>query len=77
MSRFNYVEFDEYAQAEQNSAKKIALNLEFLIESLGKGRSQHLALTNLEECYMWIGKAIRDKQIERNSIGDELERANP
>jgi hypothetical protein len=26
-----------------------------------------VVLTKLEEAYMWIGKAIRDEQIERNS----------
>lgn len=27
--------------------------------------TKSLAITKLEECYMWIGKAIRDEQIAR------------
>jgi hypothetical protein len=49
------------------------ISVESLIESLGKSRPQSLALTSLEECYMWIGKAIRDNQIERNGSATLLE----
>lgn len=66
MSRFDYVAYDSGAQADQAAAKEKATELETLINGLGKGRSQALAITALEECYMWIGKAIRDLQIERN-----------
>ena len=36
------------------------------ITKLYNGRSASLALTKLEEAYMWIGKQIRDDQIARN-----------
>ena len=40
-------------------------------------RTVALALTKLEECYMWIGKAIRDDQIERNGSAElQEERTN-
>jgi hypothetical protein len=29
--------------------------------------------TKLEEAYMWIGKAVRDDQIERNGSAELLE----
>lgn len=29
-------------------------------------RSRATAITKLEECYAWVGKAIRDEQIVRN-----------
>ncbi len=66
MSRFDYVAYDEEAVAEQMEAKKAAQDLEAVIERLAPGRAKALALTKLEECYMWIGKAIRDEQLERN-----------
>ena len=67
MSRFNYVKYDQESVQKQEEAKKICENLETLIESLGVGRPQALALTALEETYMWIGKAVRDNQVKRGS----------
>ena len=43
-----------------------------MINLLPEGRAKSLALTKLEECYMWIGKAIRDAQMKRNG-GAELQ----
>jgi hypothetical protein len=65
-NRFDYVKYDGYSITDQETAKALVQRLEALIETTGKGRSQSLALTSLEECYMWVGKAIRDSQIERN-----------
>lgn len=67
MSRFDYVKYDEYAEEYQKEAKRQVENLEeFLDETIKSPRAKALALTKLEECYMWIGKAIRDDQIARN-----------
>lgn len=66
MSRFDYVAYDSLAQGQQNYAKDAAQNFEAIINALGSGRAQSLALTKLEEVYMWVGKAIRDEQIKRN-----------
>jgi len=33
-------------------------------------RAKALAITKLEEVYMWIGKAIRDDQIKRNGSAE-------
>ena len=70
MSRFDYVAYDEQAQAQQLEAKEQVIVLESLIEDLKSPRARALALTKLEECYMWIGKAIRDDQIERNGSAE-------
>jgi hypothetical protein len=73
MSRFDYVRYDEYAQSEQAVAKDLVTKVETFILSLGVApRAKSIALTKLEEVYMWIGKAIRDDQIERND-GAELQ----
>lgn len=66
MSRFDYVEYDEFAARGQALAKAHCQKLETAIDNLSDGRAKSLALTSLEECYMWIGKAIRDNQIQRN-----------
>lgn len=70
MSRFDYVAYDQDAQARQAAAKRLATDLEtFINENLttaAAGRAKALALTKLEEVYMWIGKGIRDDQIARN-----------
>lgn len=72
-SRFDYVKYDEDSCALQGEAKDRAQELEEMIQSIPSSsgnvvRYKALALTTLEECYMWIGKAIRDDQIERNKV---------
>jgi hypothetical protein len=67
-NRFDYVQYDEYAQADQAEFKAAFIYLETLIENLTNGRAKSLALTASEEAYMWVGKAIRDEQIERNRL---------
>lgn len=71
--RFDYVKYDKHAQLDQNVFKHHVESLEKEIESrLPNGRGKALALTKLEEVYMWLGKAVRDEQVIRNN-GAELE----
>jgi len=66
VSRFDYVAYDPIAVDKQRAAKHYSQLLESCIMSnLPKGRARSLALTKLEEVYMWIGKAIRDDQVAR------------
>lgn len=76
MSRFDYVKYDAKAQHEQNTAKEICQVLEAHINTLAAGRATSLALTKLEEVYMWVGKAIRDEQIKRNGSAELQEERN-
>ena len=78
MSRFDYVKYDDKAVEMQNGVKYQVTELERFIESFCKSpRAKALALTKLEECYMWIGKAIRDDQIQRNGSAElQEERTN-
>lgn len=76
MSRFDYVKYDKDHTSMQLSAKSLCMQLETEIDSLDDGRPKSLALTKLEECYMWIGKAIRDDQVARGSGVDTPERSN-
>jgi hypothetical protein len=51
----------------QESFKSMVIDLEDAINCLlVSPRAKALALTKLEEVYMWIGKAIRDDQLDRN-----------
>jgi hypothetical protein len=78
MSRFDYVRYDESAFALQADFKHSVETLERHIEhGLKSPRAKALALTKLEEVYMWIGKAIRDDQLGR-TFSDQLqeERSN-
>lgn len=71
MSRFDYVAYDGPSRELQSWARHKVTELEKLIESisaLSSARSRALALTKLEECYMWIGKAIREDQLSRNGV---------
>lgn len=78
MSRFDYVKYDEESQRNQEQAKLLCDNVRAAIETnLKPGRASSLALTKIEECYMWIGKQIRDDQIARNGSAELQEcRAN-
>lgn len=69
MSRFDYIKYDGQSLNEQMKAKDLCIQMEAFINSLGYDRPVALALTRLEEVYMWIGKSIRDRQIERSAIG--------
>lgn len=64
--RFDYIKYDEIALAAQDGFKAMVSELETHIEaSIKCPRSKQLALTKLEEVYMWIGKGIRNDQIGR------------
>lgn len=66
-TRFDYVAYDDKAQSDQAHFKAAFLNLESAVAAfLSSPRAKALVLTKLEEAYMWVGKAIRDDQIERN-----------
>lgn len=75
-SRFNYIAYDGVAQSKQAEMKDTCQILEEEIEvMLPNSRAKALALTALEECYMWIGKAVRDDQIERSSVSAPIQEA--
>lgn len=74
MSRFHYVKYDEESIRHQNHAEKLCDDLRAHLETnLRPGRANSLAMTKLEECYMWIGKQIRDDQIARNGSAPRQE----
>lgn len=67
--RFDYVKYNNASIVDQEQAKDLCQKLAETINTLSEdptaasARSRALALTKLEECYMWIGKAIRDEQL--------------
>lgn len=79
--RFNYIAYDETSLKNQMDIKGKCIELETLIKNLGVtsdlSRPQSLALTALEEVYMWTGKAIRDEQLSRtNAVCLQENRSN-
>ncbi len=68
--RFDYVKYDMPAGMDQERFKSLCVELEANMNTLRDGRAKALALTKLEEVYMWIGKAIRDDQIARNGSAE-------
>lgn len=64
--RFDYVEYDDETHEAQLSFKQMYSALAVNIEHLPQSRGQALALTQLEESYMWVGKALRDYQLAKN-----------
>ena len=77
MSRFDYVKYDEEAVQIQNNFKDDVTQIETHIRmQLKSQRAVAIALTKLEEFYMWIGKAIRDDQIARNGSAELQEEHN-
>lgn len=71
MNRFNYLPWDNTSELSHGEFKDKFLKLEDMIEHFSQGRSKALALTSLEECYMWIGKMIRDDQSERTHVKEQ------
>jgi len=60
--RFAFVKFDDAHLEHQRMVREHTESLEELVSSLGPSRSVSVALTKLEEFYMWVGKALRDHQ---------------
>lgn len=63
---FSYVRYDDVAQATQAQFKKAFEALERMVMTLKSSRPRSLVMTELEVAYMWVGKAIRDDQYERD-----------
>ncbi len=63
---FSYVRYDNESAAKQQGFKKAFEEIETQLSTLKDGRAKSLVITNLEVAYMWVGKAIRDEQIERD-----------
>lgn len=64
--RFDYVKYDAESQQTQALAKRDVQFVEQVIEKYIKCEvSRANALRSLEECYMWIGKGIRNDQVAR------------
>lgn len=76
--RFDYVKYDEESLRNQEVAKRVCDDVRACIETnLKPGRAASLAMTKLEEVYMWIGKQIRDDQIARSGSAPlQEERSN-
>lgn len=59
-SRFDYTEFSK-RQADYHTAVRLMFEkLEAFLALLPDSRPKSLALTKLEESFMWVGKAVRD-----------------
>lgn len=68
-SRFDYIAYDETSQRDQLEAKKAVQGVETVIDMIMPemtNRAKEQAIICLEQCYMWIGKGIRDQQIKAN-----------
>lgn len=73
MNRFDYVKYDDESQDKQKIFKDHVEELERMVSTLECPRSTEYAIKALEEAYMWIGKALRNEQIKRNSGIFELQ----
>lgn len=66
--RFGYVKYDEKSLADCLAAKAEFVRVTEFVESiLPPGRPLSLALTHLEDAFMWVGKGIRDAQVIRDT----------
>lgn len=84
MNRFDYVKYDDKAQKTQAFFKETCGELETILDELvppnsygEAARYRALAVTALEEFYAWVGKTIRENQIQRNGVAPlQEERTN-
>lgn len=66
LNRFDNIPFDTISQEQHRLLKAGFLVLErHMDEILNPGRAKSLAMTGLEEAFVWVGKAIRDNQYMR------------
>lgn len=65
-TKLDYVKWDFQSEALQQSLKKFYQQIETMIdEELQESREKSLTLTKLEESWMWLGKAIKVDQEQR------------
>lgn len=62
LDRYDYVKYGEKAQSRQDAFKSQFQCIEAMLNNMPQSREKSLAITKLEEAYMWIGKAIREEQ---------------
>ena len=77
-SKYEYVKYDDVARSQQNNFKTLFEQIENGLAAIGGtlsdakgpivGREIALARTKLEEAYMWIGKALKNDQVMRDSM---------
>jgi len=58
-----YVAYDAAHQETSDTLKTFFDNVLHCVEGLRNGREKSIALTKLEESFMWCGKAIRNDQV--------------
>ena len=65
--RFEFVQYDDTHKAKHGLFLETFAKLEAqMARELIDGSAKSLALTSLEESFMWVGKAIRDSQTTPN-----------
>lgn len=69
-TRFDYVGWDEKAQNLSDSLKSQCLCIEAMINPMADSREKSMAITKLEETFMWIGKAVRSDLLKRKASTD-------
>lgn len=68
MNRFEYVPFDLIAIKKHARGKLASQDFEAALADLPNGREKSLALTKIEEAFMWFGKAVREELTARVKI---------
>jgi len=68
-TKLDYIPWDEISEKNQQELKVHFKTIENIMETkLHYSREKSLAATKLEECWMWIGKAIKVDQEERADL---------
>lgn len=79
-NRFDYVAYDMEAHQKSLDFKQRFMDLAAMVEqtldAAVAGRYRALALTSLEEAFMWCGKAIRDEQVAKRKAELQEARGN-
>ncbi len=74
-TRFDFVKYDAVSVETQQHFKRVYVSLANMIEGMPDGRAKAIALTKLEESFMWVGKALADDQIKSDAASiDHLEK---
>lgn len=72
MSRFDFIKYDNIAQARHDMLKDLIEELAECIVELTPSRESALAMTNLEQSFMWMGKAIKEDQKKRQEDTEKV-----
>lgn len=73
-NRFEFIKYDDMSAETIKDFKSVFMVIDGLFDRrlVNGGAARAMALAKLEESFMWISKAVRDEQLAREVLSDDI-----